>query len=248
MARLVLHLGVLVIPAVSLADQYAPCENSRYENSGEPSVFYVSVDDVLAVAEGTFHIPTRWRNSCNDTPDYFIRPSECDTPESIVHDLHDSETVVHLVISHEGEPAFIQHATEEQPICSERLQLPVRVSVQSDDGLLDEELDLEVTTECGKSLGVGFSLPLTALRGRVSQAGVQNGAFSLHMNFFRDRVSLDSYLTLDGNTGWILTSDLPPFVERPHDVGFSDVGLSLDLALAEGPCPARERLLSRFGL
>jgi hypothetical protein len=239
-------MSSFVIPRVSFADQYRLCENTRYEYSGEPSIFYISVDEVLAVAEGTFHIPTRWRNTCTDTPWQFTRPAECENPESIVHDLHNSETVIHLIIAHEGEPAFIQHSTEEQPICAERLQLPVKVSIRSDDGVLDEELDLEISTECGKSLGVGFSMPLPSLRGRVNQAGVQNGAFSLHFHLFRDRVSLDSYLTLEDNSGWILTSDLPPFDESPHDIGFSYVGLNPDLALPEGPCPARERLLSQI--
>jgi hypothetical protein len=250
MARFVIlftvSISTLVIARVSFADQYVPCENTRYEYSGEPSIFYISVDDVLAVAEGIFHIPTRWRNSCDDTPHYFTRPSECDSPESIVHDLHNSETVVHLIIAHEGEPAFIHHATEEQPICAERLQLPVKVSIRSDDGVLDEELDLEISTECGKSLGIGFSMPVPSLRGRVNQAEVQNGAFEFHFGFFRDRVWLDSYLTLEGNNGWVLTSDMPPFDESPHDIGFSYVGLNPDLALPEGPCPARERLLSQI--
>jgi hypothetical protein len=250
MARSIVLLAVLlstfIVTRVSFADQYVPCENTRSEYSGEPSNFYISVDEVLAVAEGTFHIPTRWRNSCDDTPHYFTRPSECDSPESIVHDLHNSETVVHLIIAHEGEPAFIHHATEEQPICAERLQLPVKVSIRSDDGVLDEELDLEISTECGKSLGIGFVLPLTSLRGRVNQSGVQNGAFEFHFGFFRDRVWADSYVALEGNNGWILTSDLPPFEESPHDISFSDAGLSHDLALAEGPCPARERLLSQI--
>jgi hypothetical protein len=43
-----------------------------------------------------------------------------------------------------------------------------------------------------------------------------------------------------------LTSDLPPFSESPHDVSFSGIGLNSDLALAEGPCPVRERALSRI--
>ena len=188
MARLVLLFAVVVIPGVSLADSYVACENTRYEYSGAPSVFHISVDEVLAVAEGTFHIPTRWRNSCEDTPHYFERPSECDNPESIVHDLHNSETVIHLVIAHEGEPALIRHATEEQPICAERFQLPVKASIQSDDGVLDEELDLEISTECGKSLGISFSMPLTSFRGLIGQVGVPNGAFEFHFGFFRDRV------------------------------------------------------------
>jgi hypothetical protein len=250
MARLFVLLTVSIATfattQVSFADQYVPCENTRYEYSGEPSSFYISVDEVLAVAEGTFHIPTRWRNTCTDTPRHFSRPAECDNPESIVHDLHNSETVVHIVIAHEGEPAFVRHATESQPVCAEALQLPVKVSIRSDDGVLDEELDLEISTECGKSLGMGFSMPLPSLKGRVNQAGVENGGFEFLFGFFRDRVWLDSYLTLGGNSGWVLTSDLPPFAESPHDIGFADVGLSPDLALADGPCPARERVLSQI--
>ena len=233
-----------MVPGVSLAAQYVACENERYEFSGEPSDFHISVDQVLAVAEGTFHIPTRWRNSCDDTPHYFERPSECDNPESIVHELHNSETIIHLVIAHEGEPAFIRHATEDQPVCAERFELPVKVSIRSDDGVLDEELDLEISTECGKSIGVGFSMPLTSFRGRIGQIDVANGAFDFHFGFFRDRVWADSYATLPGNSGWILTSDLPPFSISPHDIAVSDIGLNPDLALAEGPCPVRERVMS----
>lgn len=246
MARLVLLLAVVVVPGVSFADRYAPCESSRYEYSGDPSAFHISVDEVLALAEGAFHIPTRWRNSCDARPHYFERPTECDNAESLVHDLHDSETVVHLVISHEGEPAFIRHATEEQPVCAEGFRLPVKVSIQSDDGVLDEELDLEIWTECGKALSIGFYTPLRSFRGRIREVGVPNGTFEFHFGFFRDRVWADSYVTLEANNGWLLTSDLPPFTESPHDVSFADFGLNPDLALAEGPCPVRERVMSQI--
>lgn len=246
MTRFLFLFGVVFVPGVAFADQYRACENSRYEYSGDPSDYHISVDEVLAVAEGTFHIPTRWRNTCTDTPWQFARPSECENPESIVHDLHNSETVIHLVISHEGEPAFIHHATQDQPICAERFQLPVKVSVQSDDGVLYEELELEISTECGKSLGIGFNMPLSTFSGRISEVDLPNGAFEFHFGFFRDRVWADSYVTLEDNSGWVLTSDLPPFSESPHDVSFSDFGLNPDLALAEGPCPVRERVLSQI--
>ena len=244
MRRILVVFGAVVVPGVSLADQYVACENERYEFSGAPSGFHVSVDEVLAVAEGTFHIPTRWRNSCDDTPHYFERPSECDNPGSIVHVLHNAETIIHLVVAHEGEPALIRHTTEEQPVCAERFELPVKVSIRSDDGVLDEELDLEISTECGKSIGIGFSMPLASFRGRIRQIGVPNGVFEFDFGFFLDRVWADSYAMLEGNDGWVLTSDLPPFSISPHDIARSDLGLNPELALADGPCPVRERAMS----
>ncbi len=230
----------LLVTRVSAGASLVPCESTSYENSGDPSIFHISVDEILAVAEGSFDVPIRWRNSCEDTPHYFARPADCQNPESLLHDLNGSETVVHIDISHQGEPAFIRHATEEQPVCAERLLLPVRVSVISDDGMLNEAMDLEIGTECGTALGIGFTEPLHSIRGRLNEAGTPDTTLWLGFGFFSDRVWFDLYLEPPNSDGWTLTSDLPPFDRSPHDIGFSDAGMNPDLALPDRACPYME--------
>ena len=213
------------------------CEATSLELPGDEPKLNVSVDEVVMEATGSFELPVRWMSACDGSAS---APAACGEPTSDLSDLDGDETTVHITVTPTGEPARVAHGTETQPMCAQGLSLPAVASFKSDDGVLDVEVELVVSTECGRAYGIGLDEPLRVLGGRLGAAAddLPEGArVELTFGFFADRSQFDLYVLPDGSNSasWLLTSDLPPFGQHTHDLARTEVGAS-DMTIPRREC------------
>jgi hypothetical protein len=104
------------------------------------------------------------------------------------------------------------------------MHIPVELRLQSDDGLLDETVELSVWSECGTQASLFFTERLEALDGALaaSVSGLPE-AWSLEVDFgfFEDRMWFGLYV--GSSAGLVLSSDLAPFGAATHDVARKSV-------------------------
>jgi hypothetical protein len=207
------------------------CSATREETLTDDPVLGFSMSEVLAASLGEFDIPIRWVHGCWPPSDDDGGTSECGEVPPALADLIDTETVVHVRIAHLGAPASVRYPTKEQPVCAQSMRIPVRVELNTDDGALAEDLNLELVSECGNQVGIYLDRPLRELSGRIGKAARDPGMDSsssgpnvleeFTMGFFADRMWFWLFLPLDSAS--FLDNDLPPFGKHSGDVPRKDV-------------------------
>lgn len=217
---------------------FVSCRAEKFESPGDAPTVGISVDEVISLGTGTLALPFRWLSACED-PNDAQRPSECQGENSIAHTLANTETTLHIEIVPGGEPARVLHTTEEQPVCGQSLRLPVNMRVVTDDGVLDEQVALDLITECGGNLGFSIYNSPSVFGGRLARASEQwpaEAKVELSGGFYLDRVWFDIYVLPADSPSWLLTGKIVRLGEPVHDVSRSEAGLTDGASLGEKRC------------
>jgi hypothetical protein len=79
----------------------------------------------------------------------------------------DTTTVLNLELTETGEPAVVPTPGPGQGGCVIDMRVPARLSLRSDDGAVDAELDVDIWSECGNEASVSLGGPASMLGGTL---------------------------------------------------------------------------------
>ena len=208
------------------------CTAHSEERAGDPPHLGFSVSELLAAAAGVFEVPFLWLDGCDSSG------SMCQNEDAPFRALAGVETSARIEISPTEEPAQVFHPTAAQPVCAQVMSVPVVASITSVDGLLNERLNTSLWSECGRSTGVGFSKPPSALTGSLADPSLgfaDGSSVDLNVSFVEDRVWFDIAVTERSGTR-VLRSDLPPFGEDNRFVPRTSVEQQTGSVMPSGHC------------
>jgi len=190
------------------------CEAQSEERPEDTPRLGFSAAELLASAAGVFEIPIRWLDGCNDLGGDVV--PACDEANARFRSLDGVDTVLRVEIAGTGAPALVDHPTAEQPACAQLMQVPVTAHFTTLDGLINERLDTTLSSECGRSVGVGFGGRLSSeLTGSVAEPswGLGDGTtVTAAVYFVEDRIWVDLEFHASTHQS-LLATDLPPFGE-----------------------------------
>lgn len=213
----------------------AECETQSEERPGDPPRLGFSVSQILASAAGVFEIPIRWEDGC-DTPEGEAA-SLCQSADARFRELGGVETSLRVEIVPTGAPAQVHHPTLAQPACAQWMLIPVTAHITTSDGLLEETLELNLGTECGRSAGIGFHGPPGELAGTLSDPswGLTN---EMRADFSAELVENDMWLDFYIEAPWsrALGIDLPPFGDNNRRVPRTAVEQQPGSPMPSGHC------------
>jgi len=209
------------------------CETERQEAPGDEPALGFSVTELLAASAGQFDVPLRWQSRCQTSE---VAHAACGAGFEA---LHDQETTVRMTVEPLG-PARVRYPIEGQ-LCAQSMSVPIRLKLESTDGVLAAELPAQLGSECGDQVGVGFLRALGEVQGTLSDAsqGFPEGSqVEFTAGFFGDRMWFDLYV-ITAERDALFSIAMPPYGQGwIHDVPRTQVELEPGTPLAGSRCPS----------
>jgi hypothetical protein len=212
------------------------CTTIRYESAGDDAALGFSMGSLLGASVGQYDLPLRWNGRCQ-----LHDATACPASEPALEALDGVETVLRVNIQHEGEPAVVRHPSAEQPSCAQDMEIPVQLQLQTDDGVLNENVALSLWSECGRQVSLDLYGPSSMLQGTLASAAQGLGASAqveITLGFFSDRMWFGLHVVPSEGGFSVFTTDLPPFSESTHDVPRTTVERQPGTPLSAQSCRA----------
>jgi len=174
------------------------CDASSELAPDDDSVLGFSPQSVLDFSLGRYEIPLRWGTGCESAQLCSSERQCTPTYDSDPTGLLGTETTFAIELEPSDRRASAAHPSEPQPDCAESMRIPVRMSLTSADGALNERaIETELSTEWGTTADIHLERKLSSLEGALGSDGLglpDSATLSLSFGFYRNQVWLETYV------------------------------------------------------